>query len=666
MKKFLFLLFILLIFFSFTLSIDYPDLNGVYSKVKEIAKENPNLIKLDQIGKSKAGNPIYVLVFGKDVKDGNFYPSIFIGANFEGYRVDGTYMVLNLIEDFIKNSKSGKLSKPLLNHKIYFAPLLNPDVYGNYFSDYQKFTNNSPVDDDLDGAVDEDGPEDLNKDGYITLMRVKDEDGKWIVDKNDPRIMKKADPKKGEKGAYKIYTEGIDNDGDGLINEDAKGGVLLYRNFPQGFKYFNRENGLYPTSQIEAREFIDYFLKHRDISFVYLFGSENSILANVPFNKENLANEMVKVPKGFAKYLGLDPNREYTIKELIKIIKESGFGRGRNITPERIAQFFGVSTPTNITKVDKDFYDGLKKEYEKIFKGENKREVYFPKGGSPYLWCYFQYGVYSLEDDIWSLPELSGKEKGIEVLSENNLKKMKSEDFLKLSDEKINGELKKLGVPPMVNAKKLKMMVKSGKLTPDKIGKMVEKFSKNKKNSGFKVLENKYKEYEKYYGKDFFIDWKPFKHPTLGNVEIGGLKPYVGVVPPIAEVQKKVPGTFKFIEYILNKFKNVEFKDVKVKKLAECVYEITFYVKNNNDFPIFTDFSSKFDVLKPITVQIMPSKNVKLLSGKPLYRINKIFPHNESKVKWVVSGKAGSKVTLRFYWNRFGKMLKNIVLKEEK
>lgn len=83
--------------------------------------------------------------------------------------------------------------------------------------------------------MDEDGPEDLNGDGYITLMRVKDPEGNYIIDPKEPRLMRLADPKKGEKGMYKIYSEGLDNDDDGQINEDPLGGVEINRNFPHDF-----------------------------------------------------------------------------------------------------------------------------------------------------------------------------------------------------------------------------------------------------------------------------------------------------------------------------------------------------------------------------------------------------------------------------------------------
>ena len=69
-------------------------------------------------------------------------------------------------------------------------------------------TNARPMDDDRDGLVDEDGPEDLNGDGFITVMRRAEPGGEWMVDPQDDRLLKKADPLKGERGEYALYVEG--------------------------------------------------------------------------------------------------------------------------------------------------------------------------------------------------------------------------------------------------------------------------------------------------------------------------------------------------------------------------------------------------------------------------------------------------------------------------
>jgi hypothetical protein len=38
------------------------------------------------------------------------------------------------------------------------------------------------------------------------------------------------------KGDYLVFTEGIDNDGDGKFNEDGVGGLDLNRNYPENWR----------------------------------------------------------------------------------------------------------------------------------------------------------------------------------------------------------------------------------------------------------------------------------------------------------------------------------------------------------------------------------------------------------------------------------------------
>src|SRR5690606_8922977 len=119
------------------------------------------------------------------------------------------------------------------NHAVYILPRVNPDGAEQMFATLKSFrrTNAAKFDADNDGRVDEDGPEDLNGDGFITVMRVKDPDGEYAPLADDARLMKRADAAKGEAGGWRVYWEGTDNDHDGFINEDGPGGVDLNRNF---------------------------------------------------------------------------------------------------------------------------------------------------------------------------------------------------------------------------------------------------------------------------------------------------------------------------------------------------------------------------------------------------------------------------------------------------
>ncbi len=92
--------------------------------------------------------------------------------------------------------------------------------------------------------------------------------------------MKRADPKKGESGAYRLFTEGMDNDGDGFINEDPPGGVDINRNFAHEYPYNKPDAGPHMVSEAESRALMDWVLAHRNIAAILTFGeSDNLIVA---------------------------------------------------------------------------------------------------------------------------------------------------------------------------------------------------------------------------------------------------------------------------------------------------------------------------------------------------------------------------------------------------
>ncbi len=82
---------------------------------------------------------------------------------------------------------------------FYILPDVNPDASEQFFSDmkYERKANALPVDDDRDFSIDEDGFEDLNHDGLITLIRISDPAGRFTESKEDKRVMVDADISKG-------------------------------------------------------------------------------------------------------------------------------------------------------------------------------------------------------------------------------------------------------------------------------------------------------------------------------------------------------------------------------------------------------------------------------------------------------------------------------------
>ena len=227
----------------------YRKPEDVEAALRGYAASHPRLTKIEPMGRGSGGSEIWVLRIAaqpQGAPDPDARPGVFVAANVEGVHLIGTEAALGLAERLLAGYGKDKGLTALLDRTtVYIAPLLNPDTARKAFVAplSEAWANARPFDADLDAQDDEDGADDLNKDGLITQMRVKDPEGRYLPDPKDPRLMRLADARKGERGIYALYAEGVDDDGDGAYNEDAAGGVEVNRNFPHDFEYGNTAAG---------------------------------------------------------------------------------------------------------------------------------------------------------------------------------------------------------------------------------------------------------------------------------------------------------------------------------------------------------------------------------------------------------------------------------------
>ena len=152
--------------------------------------------------------------------------------------------VLWLMKYLLENYGSDSRVTHLLDTKaIYLRPQNNPDGGSLYLHTAQ--SNRStvrPTDNDGDGLMDEDPPEDLDGDGVIYQMRYRvrpgqEDEGNATFDPRDPsgRLMRTS--RGGDiDGEWVVLSEGYDSDGDGRYNEDGIGGLDLHRNYPENWR----------------------------------------------------------------------------------------------------------------------------------------------------------------------------------------------------------------------------------------------------------------------------------------------------------------------------------------------------------------------------------------------------------------------------------------------
>lgn len=255
------------------------------ARLRDLASLHPPVLRLQVLATSLGGREVWRVELGSQpASDTNHHPSLLVVAGLEGNDLASTSIVLGWITKLLGESETNASTRQLLaTTTIHVVPRMNVDAAESYFATprIERLSSLAPVDDDHDGLVDEDGPEDLNGDGLITAMRVQDPAGEYILDPVDPRLLLKADKAKGERGSWRILSEGVDNDHDEAWNEDDVGGVNFNRNFPFGYRFFEATAGRHPVSEVETRALADFVVGHDSIGVVFAFsGADN--LAQTP------------------------------------------------------------------------------------------------------------------------------------------------------------------------------------------------------------------------------------------------------------------------------------------------------------------------------------------------------------------------------------------------
>ncbi len=268
----------------------YHSLDVIYYWLEKWSDSYKDLVELYEVGKSFEGRPILqITVTNKKTGKDTDKPAAFFEGGRHSGEVTGSESVLWLIKYLLENYGTDPDVTNLLDTKtIYLKPVNNPDGHNLYMHTAQ--SNRStvrPEDNDRDGLLDEDAPEDLDNDGVILTMRWKDEKkGNLIPDPKDStgRIMKRV---AAGKGIYLSSSEGIDNDNDGRINEDGIGGLDLHRNYPENWRPLTEETGRgftqggageFPLSETETRAVVLFLLSHPNVSVV------NSMDTSVPMH----------------------------------------------------------------------------------------------------------------------------------------------------------------------------------------------------------------------------------------------------------------------------------------------------------------------------------------------------------------------------------------------
>jgi hypothetical protein len=344
----------------------------------------------------------------------------------------------------------------------------------------------------------------------------------------------------------------------------------------------------------------------------------------------------IKIPERYAKVFGADPNATYTIQGIMDMIRPM-VPPGMELTEAMVAGFLGLGAVVNPLDEDLKYYKELSDRYKDFLKQRKldaKRiDPIQPKDGSFELWSYYQLGVPTFSLDFWTLPQPEEKTEKSGITADS-LEGMSSDAFVALGEAKIAAFLKEVGAPDNFKATMLIEGVKSGKMTPKQMAAMLRQMPKPKDTSGG---DPKMKALVAFSDKEMqgkaFAAWKPFKHPQLGDVELGGMVPYADTTPPPAMIASLLEGQVPWVTTLAGKLARMKIVKTDVIAKSATIYEMTVWVQNTGELPFPTAMGKRNQHVGPVVVTVGGAA-MTFLSGKKRTMITDLDATRSVKLTW--------------------------------
>lgn len=323
---------------------DYPDLCS--KETICITEKNREVIAMTLTNKN-TGDPLDK-------------PAFYMDANTHAGEITGNVVAMHMMDYLLTNYESNSTCKKILDeYTVYVIPRITMDGSEVYLTSAYGLRSA-----DRDYNVQDSGIKqfDLDDDGVIRSMRIKNKHGAWKKDVLNENLMVEREPDDIDGEFYDVFVEGImDNyNGVNLYQKKAEWGLDFNRNYPYGWYNEVRQSGAgyYPLSNPENKAVVDFVLKHPNIGAVLTMHTSGGVLLYPPGTKH-------------------EKDGDPTDMKIYKTI-------GKMATKE------------------------LDYPCINIFDNFNKDQVFFPSGAFD-DWCYQDQGIYAYTMELWDLKKHIGK-----------------------------------------------------------------------------------------------------------------------------------------------------------------------------------------------------------------------------------------------------------------
>jgi hypothetical protein len=273
---------------------DYAEATAI---LERLAAAYPEYTKLQSLGESYEGRKMHLLTIadpeGSEPIDRR--PAFWIDAGIHANEIQVVETALYTAWWLLEMRDESEFVQRLLRERtFYILPMMSPDSRDAHMYEpnttHSPRTGQRPIDDDNDGRVDEDPADDLDGDGNLTQMRVRDPNGEYKVHPKYSHRMIPAEKQDPPEVRYRLLgQEGFDNDDDGRVNEDGDGSYDPNRDWPWAWQPEYVQNGAwrYPLAVPENRMVADFIVNHPQIAGAQTYHNAGGMLLRGPGAKSD-------------------------------------------------------------------------------------------------------------------------------------------------------------------------------------------------------------------------------------------------------------------------------------------------------------------------------------------------------------------------------------------
>ncbi|HSN32749.1 MAG TPA: M14 family metallopeptidase [Ideonella sp.] len=255
----------------------------------DYAAARPALVAIGSLGKSHEGRDIWVATLTNTATGSDRdKPAFWVDGNIHAAELTASTACLYYLHQLVtgyggSDGEGRRITRLLDTRAVYICPRLNPDGAELALADRPRHIRSStrayPYDEPpVEGLT----VEDVDGDGRILTMRLRDPTGGWKKHAAEPRLMVPREP--GEFGGeyYRLLPEGTVANYDGVniaVNRDREG-LDLNRNFPSCWRQEFEQVGAgpYPASEPEVRAMVDFVVAHPNIGAAISYHTHSGVI----------------------------------------------------------------------------------------------------------------------------------------------------------------------------------------------------------------------------------------------------------------------------------------------------------------------------------------------------------------------------------------------------